>query len=397
MNKAVEKYLKHYAETEVLGLITWPDNYHFNHVMVVPAYQEQPGFVERFCQQFDETHLLVLVINQPDTDTDIKPQQQLSQFIVGMGKVVWRSDNLLLINTSNAFVLIVDKFSQPIAAKRGVGLARKVGADVATALIAKKVVNTQFIGSSDADAYLPVDYFIALQQLTSSTSAAVFNFNHVGSPSQTYTNTQLYQQALKYYVAGLAWAGSNYAYPTIGSVLAFNYICYAKVRGFPQKSAGEDFYLLNKLAKLGDVAQCEPTVNLEARVSLRVPFGTGPAVNKINQLAEPERDYVYYHPQLFTELKAVLVWFKQLINARDWQQGQTVLSTSQWQVLLELGFAEFCQQQLCQQPKQFQQQLNVWFDAFKTLKFIHLTRELHFSDIPLLRAIKLCQFYSGEN
>ena len=48
----------------------------------------------------------------------------------------------------------------------------------------------------------------------------------------------------------MKYARSPYAFHTIGSTMAVSANHYAKVRGFPKREAGEDFYLLNKLAKV---------------------------------------------------------------------------------------------------------------------------------------------------
>ena len=49
---------------------------------------------------------------------------------------------------------------------------------------------------------------------------------------------------------GLGFAGSPYAYHSVGSTLAVRAEAYAIVRGVPKRAAGEDFYLLDKLAKV---------------------------------------------------------------------------------------------------------------------------------------------------
>ena len=123
--------------------------------------------------------------------------------------------------------------------------------------------------------------------------------------------TRLYEYSLRYYVAGLSFAHSPYAFHTIGSTIAVNAAHYAKVRGFPRRQAGEDFYLLNKLAKVGAIMQlgaetdCEP-IDIAARLSDRVPFGTGAAVGKIMELEDPAREFLLYHPSVFGLLRSWL-------------------------------------------------------------------------------------------
>ncbi len=83
-------------------------------------------------------------------------------------------------------------------------------------------------------------------------AAGIYPFQHLPSPNQhLQLAQQLYDCSLNYYVDGQAWAGSPWAFHTIGSTLVINAEHYAIARGFPQREAGEDFYLLNKLGKIG--------------------------------------------------------------------------------------------------------------------------------------------------
>ena len=164
-------------------------------------------------------------------------------------------------------------------------------------------------------------------QLSHDYSGGYYNFSHIApkiallqSTEQIDKNaivhnaTLQYEQALRYYVDGLRYADSPYAFFTIGSILIFNTAAYAKVRGFPKKSAGEDFYLLNKLAKIGRIAFLSNScVELTSRLSTRVPFGTGPAVQQIMTLSENNSPYCYYSPAVFDELKHVNHKIKRLL------------------------------------------------------------------------------------
>ena len=68
----------------------------------------------------------------------------------------------------------------------------------------------------------------------------------------------------------------------MGSCLAVRPEAYAAVRGFPRKNAAEDFYVLDKLAKVGTIARLAGTpLLLEGRLSDRVPFGTGKALSDL--------------------------------------------------------------------------------------------------------------------
>ena len=108
---------------------------------------------------------------------------------------------------------------------------------------------------------LPRDYFDRASKVPRNhASALVYPFIHRGEEDVALARAiQLYEISLRYYVLGLASAGSPYAHHTVGSTLAVDAISYAKVRGVPKRTAAEDFYLLGKLAKIGKVAALNGT------------------------------------------------------------------------------------------------------------------------------------------
>jgi len=398
------KYLVKYAEAEIHSLQQFPTSLSYSHVIVIPAYKENSHFVEYFLQTAlaQQNVLLIVVINQPESDKNSAMQRQLADDICGKGEVSWQVNNLSLIEPyqHDSAILIVDRYNIPINDKLGVGHARKIGTDIACQLICQQILKTAWIHSTDADAQLPNDYFSSLvsmlEQQTSknNTVAACYNFVHQSDEKLVDEANAVYEQSLRYYVGGLSYANSSYDYFTIGSVIAFNAEAYASVRGFPKRSAGEDFYLLNKLAKLGQVAWLRNcTVRLEARTSDRVPFGTGPAVAQIMQLLMEGKSYHYYHPQLFILLKSVIKHFNCLFEHKEqmdfWYQkvGKEVQTA-----LFAIGFDGFVTKLQLSNQKQFNKQLKVWFDAFKTLKFLHYLRDNYHANIPLDEAIKIADF-----
>ena len=414
-HKTSAKYLTHYAEPEVLSLATFPEENVYQHVIVIPAFQESTHFIERFIDSVlvEQQCLIIVVINQPDSDFGRQHHQDqidLAQHIANQGQETWQQDNLRLIEFCNAkesnakqskkvnsSILIVDRYSKPIPAEQGVGLARKIGADLAIKLAVIGNIVSTWVHSTDADAHLPDNYLSAHNSDNSAlknAAATCCNFFHYSETASIHQANQRYENALRYYVAGLAYAKSPYAYFTIGSILSFDMLAYCQARGFPKRSAGEDFYLLNKLAKLGRVTYLDNVmIKLDARPSQRVPFGTGPAVQHIMQLESQGLDYAYYHPEIFTELKTVLKAFESLWNNRQQPQDWLAeLSQISHQALTNIGLLSFITKQSMAKQDQFEKQLIVWFDSFKTLKFIHALRELGLENMPLEQAIAKARF-----
>ncbi len=303
-------------------------------------------------------------------------------------------------------VLLVDRFSEAykLPPKCGVGHARKIGADLAASLIHNGRIHSPWIHCTDADVQLPETYFSCTKQkhnISSKNAALIYPFHHNDDDrneknSEVILATQLYELSLRYYVAGMRFAESPYAFHTIGSTMAVNAVHYARVRGFPKRAAGEDFYLLNKLAKVGSVLElapgedCKPIV-IESRRSDRVPFGTGAAVNKITDLTDPVEDFRFYHPVVFELLQ---LWLQSLTTI--WESGSSDLTESIFahqtgdpdqsrkrQALLD-GLKKIKTGQALEHafrqsknPEQFVRQMHTWFDAFRTLKLTHHLRDFH--------------------
>lgn len=407
------KYIEKYAEPNIIQLgiksiDLMPNSLVFEYIVVIPAYKESTDFITRFLSSelAKQSILVVVVINQPSNDNNLMPQQHLYDYIIDTGTTVFEhhiSEHsycaLIHPDHTNCYVWVIDCFSQPLPEEQGVGLARKIGADLALYLKSKNRILSDWIHSTDADAHLPNDYFSSVKVLSEqssykSTVALSYNFTHVNENIEIHAANQLYETALRYYVAGLTYAESPYAFFTIGSVIAFKAEEYVKVRGFPKRNAGEDFYLLNKLAKLGHIDFLKNTVvTIDARVSDCVPFGTGPAVATILQLKENNQPYCYYHPQVFEELKTCILYLGKL-----WEHRLTIdkwfeyLSIESQLALHHIKLISFVEKQQTSNQVQFNKQLTVWFDAFKTLKFIHSLREQKYADIPLFQALELASF-----
>ncbi|WP_075185919.1 hypothetical protein [Teredinibacter haidensis] len=396
------KYLQQYSETEVTHLDTFPEKA-FEYCIVIPARDESTEWLQRFISAFDQSQhniLLILVINRPETQTDNTSNNELARKARAIFATNhWQKANLYFGSSHNCHLLLVDRFSsQPIPTKQGVGLARKIGCDLACELYRKQRLNSSWIFSSDADAHLPDDYFLAAKHyFTHTASALVFDFHHKSDQQNPHASdtclqaTLLYERSLKYFRKGLSFAESPYAFYTLGSTLAVSIHHYVQSRGFPKRAGGEDFYLLNKLAKLGDVVFAKTIcVEISARQSQRVPFGTGPAVEKILQLEKPSEDYHYYNAGIFVELRR---WLQSIDTL--WQALQTgaapleALPENIRKTVTVLGSEKFLThaRSHCKSLHAFRTQFHQWFDAFLTLKFIHHLQQNGFPPQPLHKAI----------
>ena len=277
MSQYLERYLAdHCAPQAKFADIdrTW------SHVIVIPAYKEKASELIRNISSIasSEKFLVIVVANSHEEDDKIT-QAMANDLAAGLPKIQI-SDEVCLSTYQKYDILIVDCFSKTriLKKKEGVGAARKIGCDIALSLIVSKKIKSQWVFSSDADAILPKNYFES--KLNRDTVAKVFSFSHTHTPEISEAML-LYEVKLLYYAAGLTSANSPYAYLPLGSCLCFSAEAYAKIRGFPKRDSGEDFYFLNKIRKIGKIqSDRDIKVYLRGRLSQRTPIGTGQGTRK---------------------------------------------------------------------------------------------------------------------
>lgn len=379
------RYLRRFAEPEAALAGAVPDT--FEAVLVIPAFREPPAFLERlFAALADEpAFLLILVVNQPDHLPEDAETTRLWQALGG-------NDNPYLYQQRGRHgLLAVDRHSatRRIPKSQGVGLARKIGADIAVALRHAGQLAQNWIWNSDADTQLPAGYFNAIAAPPAyraglwpdaEPTACVYPFRHRIGADALGTATALYEASIRYYAAGLHWAGSPYAFTTLGSTIAVDVTAYAKTRGFPRRNGAEDFYLLDKLAKLGAIHELAgPELNIAARPSNRVPFGTGPAVARILAAGDAQGQKLFRHPNAFAALHQWLSVFPELL-ARD--LDETDLGPETVEALQAQGIDKALAHARAHaaDPQGFALHLHTWFDGLRTLRLLNALRA-HWPDV----------------
>ncbi|WP_154221901.1 hypothetical protein [Marinicella rhabdoformis] len=379
-------YLSQFSHA--IELADFPTDFEWEAVLILPICGESPDAIDHLMQnQTDQKVLIIACINRPEGHKKSQQFEQeneaLKQHVIATAQKKVSIAPHQLIITPNAWdCLILDYNDKPFSPKAGVGLARKIAADTALTLIQRKQIIKPWIFSTDADVVLPVGYFDVGYFDVSDDYSDDYNddkvctgislpFEHVSDDLELLTYQQQYDFKMYYYQWGMKLIGSQYDYIPLGSTLIVSAEAYAKVRGFPVKSGGEDFYLLNKLAKLGRIGQPEtPVVKIQSRLSDRVPFGTGPAVSKYQaSTSEP----LYYHPKAFQIIKA---WRLKLLAQYQDTHVMDSASTDEsllndfwsWQKVYETN----CKQIKTEQ--RWQQFIHEWLDAFKLLKSVHQLR-----------------------
>ena len=402
-SKLINKYLERHAEKESrFSIAKFEEQFGslavFSNVLVVPIFDEQSDCLNSVFKNITTCDSLVIpVVNAPEQKNDRGSKvQSLTEKI---GRTIACLEDL---RRSSSFpLLIVDRVTEGrrIPPKEGVGLARKIGSDIALSLIAQNKIKSQWIYQTDADAVLPPDYFFRNLPVA---GAALFPFKHVSNDTILQKCARLYELHMEHYENSLSESGSIFGFTALGSTMVIQASTYAAVRGFPRKSAGEDFYMLNKIRKLTQIKSVAGApIEIEARLSDRVPFGTGTNLMKISALLEQdgsEGAFKSYNELCFGALKCALEHIQQISRnpgfLDDFRGRQPQNSTDRAEflaikTLIDLGLMKRVEQINRQRidPHQKLQQLTNWFDALKTLRFINQMR-LEYPDKSLLAIMK---------
>jgi len=411
------QYFARYAEPE--AALAAPIEGTYDAAIVVPLCRESPAFLagyEAARRAFPGRVLLVLVVNGADgasPETHLENQGLLSALaerfgdrtelsLPGVAARAW------LARESLGDVLWLDRASPGVRLPRGegVGLARKLGADLAVQLWARGQIACSQIACSDADATLPADYFARLVRAATtepSSPALLWPFEHVPAGDSALDEaTLLYEISLRYYVLGLAAAGSPYAYQSVGSSLCVDARAYVSVRGFPKRAAAEDFYLLDKLAKLGPLRRLNGApLRLSARFSDRVPFGTGRGTRDIAELESPRDQFKLYSPALFAALRTVLAGLDAFASSRVPGALRSAIEASSTELveptlaaLESLNVFAALEAAATQAPAGpvLRRRVHTWFDALRTLRFMHLLRDACAPSLPWHDALARAPF-----
>ncbi len=232
-------------------------------------------------------------------------------------KVSTCEDNLksitLLKNVKNITLEIIDRSTIGNGwpeKKGGVGWARKTIMDS----IVDKATKNDIIVSIDADTYYPPDYLQSVFDFFNKNKKIVglaIPYYHKLDNSITDRLILRYEIYMRYYVLNMMRINNPYGYTALGSAMAFPVWAYIKAGGLTPVAAGEDFYFLQKLVKIGEIGTWSSSIAYpSSRFSDRVLFGTGPALIKGqngNWLSYP-----HYHSTLFDKIEATYNLFSYL-------------------------------------------------------------------------------------
>jgi hypothetical protein len=347
---------------------------------------------------FPQTAIIIVVNNFSDSSEEIKHDNQKSlNFLRTIISKNYSEDPLVSeIIKSNLNICLIDASSKGLEMPNklgGVGLARKIGMDTALKIFDYNSSSKKILICLDADCVIDPNFLteIVREFNNRNLSAATVNFMHnIEEDSPTTPAIICYEIFLHYYVLGLKYACSPFAFHTIGSTMICDYKSYIKVEGMNKRKAAEDFYFMEKLAKNYKIEKINSTtVYPSSRSSWRVPFGTGQRVGRF--LSHKQNEYLLYDPVGFDILKA---WLK-IFNSNEIKISAQYLKSAREihpelsNFLLEQNFEKDWNRILNNSAnlQQLAKQKLKWFDGFRTLKLIHHLRDTAFPQKNMFEAL----------
>ncbi len=394
----VQKYFKKKLSGKWKIEITTPKK--FSNIIVIPAIAELDNIkillksLAINDKKYFNTTLILFVINHTySASLDIKDNNEKT--IRYLRNIVQSNslDENFYTGLNIAFIDACSSGNELDNKNGGVGLARKIGMDLALEYFDYNSLSKNILICLDADCEVAENYITSVIEyfITNKVDAAVINYEHNISEYNENTKAIIcYELYLRYYLLGLTFAESPYAFHTIGSTMVCDYKSYIKVGGMNKLKAAEDFYFLEKLSKITDIGTIRSTsVYPSSRPSFRVPFGTGQRVYRF--LLYTQNEYLLYSPQSFVVLKH---WFELYNKLKDSDISKImsqvkIINPYSFEFLHQQKFEIFWQKIISQKlnEEQIIKQKKYWFDAFKTLKLIHFLKDKSFPQINMFDAI----------
>jgi hypothetical protein len=398
----VEKYLSKYSyeKWKIYG-----NDKNFDSIIVIPAIDEHDNIISLLSSliqnesKYFPTTLVLFVVNHLVSSNQSVKQNNLRtiDYLKNIIDKKNTDDELTkLIIKSNMQIGIIDASSEGLELDEkdgGVGLARKIGMDEALKVLNYDSAGKRVLICLDADCTISDNYISTIRQAfnKSNICAGYVNFIH-GRTDDEENNKAIinYEIFLRYYVFALKFAGSPYAFHSIGSTMVCDDESYVKIQGMNKRKAAEDFYFMEKLSKITNIKKIEgATVFPSCRSSWRVPFGTGKRVSRF--LEKIQNEYLLYAPESFLVLRNWNEIFNsdEIHTAEEYLTQAEKISKSLFSFLIANKFKENWDNIVNNSKSSYQinKQKQIWFDGFKTLKLIHFLRDSEFPLINMFDAL----------
>lgn len=351
----------------------------YNSIIVIPAISELNNIIklidslENNSGESNKSVLIIFVVNNI-VDSNISIIEENKKTLTFLSEY---SNN----TTKKLHVAYIDASTNGNALPikdGGVGLARKIGMDAALQWFNYNQNN--LLVCLDADCVVETNYFETIEKFRKNgLNAGYIPFRHNYSPTEEERLAiACYEIFLNYYVAALKYSKSPFAFHSIGSTMVCSPEYYVKVQGMNKRKAAEDFYFMEKLAKITKIEVLKGTfVYPQGRTSWRVPFGTGQRVARY--LTHEMNEYILYDSKIFDILK---LWNELFFNENEYNSNFYLNKANEIDVklyeFLKISKFEDVWEKVIKNkntPEQLFKQKKYFFDGFRTLKLVHFLRD----------------------
>ncbi len=278
----------------------------------------------------------------------------------------------------------------------GAGYARKIAMDHALSRFSQCNRPDGIIVSLDADTLCDKDYLTSIEQHFKShpeSNGCSIYFEHplegTDFPDSVYHGITEYELHMRYYVQGMRYAGHPHSFHTVGSAFCIRAETYASQGGMSKRSAGEDFYFLQKVIPLERFTELNSTrVIPSPRPSGRVAFGTGATISQFQsgKISHMES----YNPGVFRDLNDFLSSVPALYDDNPKQLKSRFES---WPVSIQANLEKEYLERLEEirtnsaGKAAFIKRFFRWFNMFRALKYINFAHEGYYLKLPVRDAV----------
>ncbi|MEP7196342.1 MAG: glycosyltransferase family A protein [Saprospiraceae bacterium] len=386
--------MKSYLDKSALypPLISNFPNPNLKMILIIPAYHEEEILLTLLslfeANRIDLSIEIIVVLNYPEKNAEQekefheKQHTKINQWIL-----------------ENRIPKLQIYCPSPVVLKSkhaGVGLVRKIGMDEAVRRFIQIGNSNGIIINIDADCLCDKNYWYSIQAYFSSKEfkpCVGFNFNHrIEDLSPENLKAIIdYELHLRYYIAAQKIIQYPFAYQTLGSCFAIETHAYCAQGGMNKRQAGEDFYFLHKFSVIEQLGEIdEVLVYPSARISERVPFGTGKAVSNYLESGQ-QLSYTFEAINYFGQvIKMIPRWYEMNTN-------EILLSIHLIENNLSNYFMtekiieeiERCKSN-CSDLVSFNKRMLRWLNPFRLMKYLHYMRDHGYPDQEIkTEAIKL--------
>lgn len=387
-----------YIERNIVypAFITTPVSQSLSMIVMIPCLNE-PEIIRTLeslwtCEPVNSVCEVIVAVN--DSENSRPEIKQFNQETYDLLKI-WKDKN------DRPDLTLHPIYASEVNAKHaGAGMARKIGMDEAIRRFNRLNRPDGIIISLDADCLISTNYLKSIESYFArdkSNFAATINFSHRIDEmvdQKQRLGIRLYEDYLRYYKQAHDFTGFPNSIFTIGSAFAVKAEPYVKQGGMNRRQAGEDFYFLNKLTHLGHVGEInEACVYPSARVSDRVPFGTGAAMTKwMNEDGDLAMTYNF---AAFKDLKLLFDSVDELFRSDNLSLE---IKLAGWPLSIQeyltmIGFTLKLQEinKNSSSLLSFRKRFFQFFDAFAIMRFLNLSHPKFYLRQDLYGAINQLQ------